>query len=143
MAVAASSGPGEPREERGSVCELADNGFPKSCRILKADEFSSVFGYGRSVRGKYFHLSWKPGKGDSGRLGVVTPKRVQKLAVGRNRAKRMVREYFRLNRRLVTGLDVIVRLRRAITCAEMELARRDLGEIFVRVANEAGADLVD
>ncbi len=95
------------------------------------------------MRGKYFHLSWRPGKDDSGRLGIVAPKRVQKLAVGRNRAKRMVREYFRLNRRLVTGLDVIVRLRRAFTSAETELARRDLGEIFVRVANDSGADLVD
>ena len=42
------------------------------------------------------------------RLGVVVAKRNVKLAVARNRLKRTVRESFRLQQSCLTGLDIVV-----------------------------------
>lgn len=42
------------------------------------------------------------------RLGIVVAKRNVKLAVKRNKLKRMIRESFRLQQQLLMGLDVVV-----------------------------------
>ena len=45
-----------------------------------------------------------------GRIAIAVPKRVHKLAVDRNRIKRMIREAFRQNRVRVASVDILVKL---------------------------------
>jgi len=45
---------------------------------------------------------------DGARLGLVVPKRILKRAVDRNRAKRQIRESFRLARPELPAWDIVV-----------------------------------
>ena len=62
------------------------------------------------------------------RLGIVVGKRVIKRAVGRNRAKRIIRESFRLTAGL-PAMDIVVRV------AEAEpVSRQDADWVFAALA---------
>lgn len=69
----------------------------KRARLLKAAEFNRVFD--KSVRSsdRYFTVLARPNTLTHPRLGLAISKRKAKLAVQRNRLKRIVREYFRQN----------------------------------------------
>ena len=76
----------------------------------------------------------RDGEDASCRLGVVASKRVGK-AHERNRAKRKLREVFRLNRhRLTTQMDVVLIARRSILDRSAEGVLRD----FEKVCRRAG-----
>ena len=50
-------------------------------------------------------------KRDYPRLGMLISKKNCRLAVDRNRIKRMIREHFRLAQHTLVGMDVVVMLR--------------------------------
>ena len=68
----------------------------KHAKLLKAAEFDHVFD--KSVRSsdRYFTVLARPSEHKHPRLGMAISKRRVRLAVGRNRLKRLVRENFRL-----------------------------------------------
>lgn len=69
----------------------------------------------------------RPGEGASLRLGVVASKRTFRRAVDRARAKRLLREAFRLNRgRLDGAYDVVLVARRRILEVKRPAVDRDL-----------------
>ena len=96
------------KPESGEV----DLRFARRYRLTKTDEYSSVFGFRRAIRGKLLMLHWQPrpaGSSDA-RLGLVIGKKQLKRAVDRNRVKRIVRDRFRLARPGLPAVDLIVRL---------------------------------
>ncbi len=86
--------------------------FARRYRLTKTDEFSSVFGFRRAIRGKLLMLHYQPRPDGltEARLGVVVGKKMLKRAVDRNRVKRIVREQFRRERPSLPVCDLIVRL---------------------------------
>jgi ribonuclease P protein component len=86
--------------------------FARRYRLTKTDEFSSVFGFRRAIRGKLLMLHYQPRTGEvlDARLGVVVAKKLLKRAVDRNRVKRIIREQFRCQRIHLPAYDLIVRL---------------------------------
>ena len=70
----------------------------KADRLLKRSEFLELTRSGRKVQNDCFIALYKPGRFDRCRLGITVTRKVAKAA-HRNRLKRLVREYFRLNRR--------------------------------------------
>jgi ribonuclease P protein component len=87
--------------------------FARRYRLTKTDEFSSVFGFRRAIRGKLLMLHYQPCPSNGlneARLGVVVGKKLLKRAVDRNRVKRIIREQFRRERRNLPACDLIVRL---------------------------------
>jgi len=86
--------------------------FPRRYRLTKTDEFSSVFGFRRAIRGQLFLLHYLPRPSDcrDPRLGLVIGKKFIKAAVGRNLVKRQIREQFRLARANLPACDLVVRL---------------------------------
>ena len=86
--------------------------FARRYRLTKTDEFSSVFGFRKAIRGTWLMLHYQPrpeGMTEP-RLGLVVGKKLLKHAVDRNRLKRIVREQFRLRRASLPGVDLVVRL---------------------------------
>jgi ribonuclease P protein component len=71
---------------------------------------------------------------DQARIGIVTGKKVAPRAVDRNRVKRMVREVFRVCRGRLTGLDVVVRLRRCPPRGRGNQARSELVRLLAELA---------
>lgn len=114
--------------------------FPRSARLTKTDEFSSVFSFKKSIKGKFLSLYYlfdksaesnKSAKSAtnfhekfqnfsensenliSARLGIVVAKKMLKKAVDRNRCKRILRDIFRRHRFDLTNfaqVDIILRL---------------------------------
>ena len=71
--------------------------FTKQAKLLNAAAFDRVFE--KSVRSsdQYFTVLVRPNELDRPRLGMAISKRRVRLAAGRNRLKRLVRENFRLS----------------------------------------------
>jgi ribonuclease P protein component len=86
--------------------------FARCYRLTKTDEFSSVFGFRKAIRGKLLMLHYQPRSSEfnDARLGVVVAKKLLKKAVDRNRVKRIIREQFRCRRAFLPAHDLIVRL---------------------------------
>lgn len=84
--------------------------FGRDKRLLRRREFDAVFQH-PSVRVTVPPL-WaaaRPSGGNSARLGLVVRKKVLRRAVDRNRAKRTIRESFRLAQGL-PPVDIVVRV---------------------------------
>ena len=95
------------KPESGEV----NQSFARRYRLTKTDEFSSVFGFRRAIRGKLLMLHYQPrAEGMDARLGLVVGKKLLKHAVDRNRLKRIVREQFRMRRSSLPAMDLVVRL---------------------------------
>jgi ribonuclease P protein component len=86
--------------------------FARARRILKTDEFSSVFRLRPTQKSAHFVLYTRPSPLPHARLGIVAAKRFAPRAVTRNTIKRVTRELFRTNE--IQSVDCIVRLARPV-----------------------------
>ena len=123
----------------------AQAAFPKAARLLKTDEFSSVFRLRPWRRSPHFVLYGKP-SGQEARLGLVIGKKQAPRAVTRNLIKRLARDTFRLRRAQLNGFDILVRLhakidRKAMPSASSPplraLVGSELEALFDRAVREA------
>lgn len=94
-----------------------NQGFSKTERLLKTDEFSSVFALRRSRHGRYVQILLGEAHPHP-RLGLVVAKKVAKRAHERNYMKRVLREWFRLHKQTLPTQDIVVR-------AKMKFERGD------------------
>ena len=90
---------------------VSNTSFPKSERLRRTSEFRAILKNARSIRGNKAILYFSGKKlQQKSRLGVVISRRVFKLATDRNRAKRVVREFFRSRKANFRGhFDLVVR----------------------------------
>ena len=86
-----------------------DEGFPKSARLLKTDEYSSVFRLRPWARSAHFVLYARHTDGPA-RLGLVTGRKFAPRAATRNLIRRLAREIFRVRRTELEGWDMLLRL---------------------------------
>jgi ribonuclease P protein component len=86
--------------------------FARVRRIVKTDEFSSVFRLRPAQKTAHFVLYTRPNSLPHARLGVVAAKRFAPRAVTRNTIKRITRELFRTMP--LPAFDCIVRLSRPV-----------------------------
>lgn len=115
--------PARPRTKSPEVTDLT---FGWQKKLRKTDEFSSVFRFRCTWRGRKLDVSAGPNTLGFGRLGLIVPKRLIPGAVGRNRVKRLLRECFRQRQADLVGLDIIVRLKGPATdIASDEMVLRD------------------
>lgn len=78
-------------------------------RIQGEREVAKVYRRGQGVRAGQLSLKHAPNNLDRTRLGVVISKKVSKSSPVRNRVRRRIYEYFRLNlSRLQSGQDIII-----------------------------------
>ena len=76
--------------------------FTKADRILKRSEFIRLSTSGKKTQNRHFIAIFSPNRFQRTRLGVTVARKVGN-APTRNRLKRLSREYFRLNRHIITG----------------------------------------
>ena len=80
----------------------------KRARLLKAVEFNRVFDSPVRSSDRYFTVLARPNTQNHPRLGLAISKRKVKLAVQRNRLKRLIRENFRLSKHTVSADYVVM-----------------------------------
>ena len=111
----------------------ADQRFIGAYRLQKTDEFSSVFAFRRTLKGRFFTVHYRLSDGDTARLGVVVAKRFAKLAHQRNLVKRIVREHFRHRRARLFAVDLVVRLSAPLAGASRAEINDDVLKLFDRL----------
>jgi ribonuclease P protein component len=83
--------------------------FPKAARLLKTDEFSSVFRLRPWRRSEHFVVYGRE-TGGAARLGLVIGKKFAPRSVTRNLVRRIAREAFRVRSAQFSGYDLLLRL---------------------------------
>jgi len=112
----------------------ADFGLPRSRRMWPA-LYREAFARERSVPGRFLVLWLRFAPDADRRLGVVTSRRTLPSAVSRNRARRLLREAFRLNRaHLQPDVDVLLLARGRIE----HVKRQDVEADFRTACRRAG-----
>ncbi len=117
----------------------ADNKLGRDRRLQNSRCFKDAFDQGNSTAGRY-QVLWTRNADDALlRLGVIASKKTFPRAVDRNKAKRMLRESFRLNRKYINQgkVDFVLVARRAILKAD--LVR--IGEDFLYIVKSKGIDV--
>ncbi|WP_090681017.1 ribonuclease P protein component [Paraburkholderia phenazinium] len=139
-----SAGTAGAAQQQGSVPLRAQAAFPKAARLLKTDEFSSVFRLRPWRRTAHFVVYARP-TGNDARLGLVIGKKYAPRAVTRNLVRRLAREAFRLRRAEFGGWDVLLRLhtrfdKKAMPAASSPplkaLCRSEIEELLNKAARE-------
>ena len=109
--------------------------FKKEDRILKRSEFLEITRSGRKLQNDGFIAFFKPGRFDSPRLGITVTRKVGKAAQ-RNRVKRLVREYFRLNRQhLNQNWDINIVAKKKAADLSSEKVDSFLQDLFEKISN--------
>lgn len=112
-----------------------DRGLTLRQRLRKNSEYNDTFNEKCSFVGKFVVMLQRHSDDSSLRVGVIASKRTLRRAVDRNRAKRLMREAYRLNRHLFCGkLDVVLIARRPIAKTTLIMVEKDL----LRLARKAG-----
>lgn len=105
--------------------------FTKDERLLKRVEFLYVTGDGKKFLTRSFIIFVKPNSLAFSRIGITASRKVGG-AVKRNRVKRLVREFFRLNKtRIKKGIDIVVIAKREAVGKGFAEVSRELEKVLV------------
>jgi ribonuclease P protein component len=105
--------------------------LPKENRLKKEKEFEAVFKGGRTIKGKSVFLRYLINGTDKTKVGFVVSKKVSKLAVVRNKAKRRMRDIVRLKKDgLKEGLSIVIISLPSITKLKYKEIKEDLENLL-------------
>ncbi|HCF6256340.1 TPA: ribonuclease P protein component [Pseudomonas aeruginosa] len=113
---------------------MVSRDFDRDKRLLTARQFSAVFDSPTGkVPGKHVLLLARENGLDHPRLGLVIGKKNVKLAVQRNRLKRLIRESFRHNQETLAGWDIVVIARKGLGELENSELHQQFGKLWKRL----------
>jgi ribonuclease P protein component len=107
----------------------------KEDRILRRRDYIALSKFGRRIQNEHFIAYISANQHSRSRIGITVTKKVGR-AVKRNRIKRLVREFFRLNRHWMSGKwDISIIAKRQAAGLSSEKAYRSLQEIADRISS--------
>jgi ribonuclease P protein component len=111
------------------------SGRPK---LRKPAEFRSVYEGGKRFDGRLMTAFIRRNEAGHHRLGITASKRVSRLAVDRNRMKRLLREMFRLSEASLLGVepryDWVINAKRSLLKVKLADSLEDFQRIVAAVA---------
>ena len=117
---------------------LLRNDLPKETRLAKRAEFLRVYEQGTRIDGRYMTVFILPNGRGFQRLGVTATKKAIGKAHDRNRAKRLLRESFRLTRNRLEEISVkydwVLNARRSLLRVKLEKPLEEFSQIADRVS---------
>lgn len=127
-----------PQAINGSA--LLDLSLPKEARLLKRAEFLRVYEQGARIEGRFMTVFILPSERAIHRVGITATKKAIGKAHDRNRAKRLLRESFRLSKAELNAVapkfDWVLNARRSILHGKLEKPLAEFRQIVERIATE-------
>ncbi len=132
-----SEAPARERTQEINGSALLDLSLPKQARLLKRAEFLRVYEHGARFEGRFMTVFILPTGNPIHRVGVTATKKAVGKAHDRNRAKRLLRESFRLSRaelnELLQKYDWVLNARRNILNVKLEKPLAEFAGILAKV----------
>ena len=114
--------------------------LPKANRLRKPSEFKRVYGKGKRFDGRLMTVFLLPSETEFQRLGITASKKGIGNAVQRNRAKRLLRETFRLSKAELNELqgkyDWVLNARRGLLRVKLEKPLQDFRQIVEAIKSQ-------
>jgi len=112
--------------------------FNRESRLLTPGHFQSVFKKPIRFGSSHFTILITPSNlpndsSKSNRLGLAIAKKRVKLAVQRNRIKRIIRESFRLNQHNLPPIDMVVMVKSGIDKLDNQEINQQLSKIWRKI----------
>ena len=117
---------------------MPELGFPRRARLVKTDEFSSVFNFRRRISGQYLAVYYRFNQHGWPRLGLIAGKKVAPAAVSRNYMRRVLREFFRKQQSKLDNVDIVIRIQKPFTHREYALVEDEFMSLLTRLAEGRG-----
>ena len=142
--------PGRPETPPSQGPEASDGsallkgfGLPKEARLAKRAEFLRVYDQGFRIEGRFMTVFLLPNDRGLQRVGITATKKAIGKAHDRNRAKRLLRETFRLSKAdlntISSKYDWVLNARRSILRVKLEKPLAEFREIAAKVASGTAA----
>jgi len=125
-------------ERSATQGNATDHRFRRRSRLADKHSYGRVFRNARRSRDQLFTVLFRSNNAADARLGLAIAKKHCKLATGRNRLKRIVRESFRQHRHDLAGLDLVVLNQPGATSASNEALFASLAAHWKRCAPAGG-----
>jgi ribonuclease P protein component len=110
---------------------MTELGFGKERRLLTATDYQSVFNGARfRVSRPQILILANVNPSGKTRIGLVIAKKNVRLAVQRNRLKRLARESFRHHQQLLNGLDIVMLARGGLDKLDNETVTKMLEQLW-------------
>jgi ribonuclease P protein component len=115
---------------------LASFRFTKQAKIVKTDDFSSVFNLRQRIANKHIVLRYRLNDKNNARLGLIVSKKIAKQAVNRNYMRRVLRELFRLNQHNLPAIDLVIQIQKAFAKAEFVEIEKEFELLMQKLASK-------
>ena len=116
---------------------MPDMGFGRSKRLLTQAAYKAVFDDSPyRVSHRNLLMLARPNGATEARLGLIVAKKNVRLAVKRNRIKRVVRDSFRLNQQDLANLDIIFLARRGLDRLEPAVQQKLLLDSWRKLSRQ-------
>jgi ribonuclease P protein component len=116
-------------------------GYPKEARLRKRAEFLRVYEQGTRIEGRYLTVFLLPNSLGRHRVGITATRKAIGKAHDRNRAKRLLRDTFRLSKFELNSVqptcDWVLNARRALLRCKLEKPLTEFREIIAKLAQNS------
>lgn len=107
--------------------------FNRELRLLTPGQFQNVFSNPLRFGSSHFTILVKKNPDNINRLGLAVAKKRVKLAVQRNRIKRLTRESFRLHQHDLPNIDIVVLVKSGIDNLDNATINKQLVKIWRKI----------
>ena len=123
---------------------MTDYCYPKAKRILKPDEFKSVFNKPLfKVHQTHFMAFAYDSDQEQARLGMAITKKRIPTAVARNTIKRIIREQFRHKHPELPALDLVFILKKSTKDLSNDQMRQQVNDILAKTISKQRRNLAN
>ena len=107
--------------------------FNKKSKLIKTDEFSSVFNFRKRISGNFLAIHYQPNTLKHARLGLVVGKKVAKLSVDRNYMRRVLREFFRAKQHEINHVDLVIRVQKKFDKTDFDSIQQEVNTLIAKI----------